>query len=335
MSEEDEAAEFRHFSEILDSFRNYKSDSLAELPRQKNTETAIHLNSTFTSAIVQSSGGIFGAEIDPPKPSLDRNICKVRSTLKQFVREWSHDGKPERMTSFTPLIEGLKRHLALGQFVVCPGSGLGRLPYELAKAGYHAQGNEFSYHMILGSHFILNSGKFQTPNSAVLVPYCLSFSNCLSDKSRLRTVRVPDEIPTQTRGRMSMCAGEFVETYSRQEPGMADGLVTCFFIDTAKNIMLYIRTFARMVRKEGIWANLGPLLFHYAENDAEISVELSWVEVRQLICTYFTIEEEQFPVKCHYSGNSESLAHTQYECVFFIAKRNDQPVRGYSNPVFT
>jgi hypothetical protein len=127
MSEEDEAAELRHFSEILDSFRNYKSDSLAESPRQKSTETAIHLNSTFTSAIVQSSGGIFGAGIDPPKPSLDRNICKVRSTLKQFVREWSHDGKPERMASFTPLIDGLKRHLPLGAICSLSGVRLGQV----------------------------------------------------------------------------------------------------------------------------------------------------------------------------------------------------------------
>ena len=332
---EDEA-ELKHFLEIIDSFRNYKADAAVEADSDKRTLAAVDINAVFTSALVSSSGGIFGANIDdfPPSVSLERNISKVRSTLKQFVREWSSDGAAERNASFTPIIEGLKRYLPSGQFVVCPGSGLGRLPYELAKAGFHSQGNEFSYHMILGSHFVLNGGNFSKPNSAVLFPYCLNFSNCLDQKSRLRSVRIPDEIPAQTEGQMSMCAGEFVETYSKQEAEIADGLATCFFIDTAKNIMLYIRCFARMLREGGVWVNLGPLLFHYAENDSEISIELSWSEVRLLLLDYFSIQEEQFPINCNYSSNSESLSQTEYRCVFFVATRNDKAVTGASNPVF-
>lgn len=341
MDPQDEA-ELRHFLEIVDSFTNYKTDSYQELEAtDKRSRTAADINAMFTTAIVDASAGIFGVDVKnggsrEPQPSLDRNISKARSTLKQFVREWSTEGESERSSCFTPLIDALKQYLpGEQQFVVCPGSGLGRLPYELAKAGFDVQGNEFSYHMILGSHFVLNSGKFSKPDSAVLFPYCLSFSNCLSEKSRLRSIRIPDEIPTRTEGQMSMCAGEFVETYSKQESGTVDGLVTCFFIDTAKNIMLYIRTFARMLRKGGVWTNLGPLLFHYAENDAEISIELSWAEVKQLVLEYFTIEEERFPIQCVYSSNSESLCKTEYKCIFFVAKRNSKPETGFSNPVFS
>jgi hypothetical protein len=35
--------------------------------------------------------------------------------------------------------------------VLCPGSGLGRLPFEVAKRGYGCQGNEFSFFMLLGN----------------------------------------------------------------------------------------------------------------------------------------------------------------------------------------
>ena len=38
----------------------------------------------------------------------------------------------------------------------------------------------------------------------------------------------------------------------------AEAVLTCFFLDTAKNVFLYIRTIADIVRPGGLWANLGP-----------------------------------------------------------------------------
>ncbi|PHJ19172.1 hypothetical protein CSUI_006997, partial [Cystoisospora suis] len=59
--------------------------------------------------------------------------------------------------------------------VLCPGSGLGRLPFEVSRRGYACQGNEFSYFMLIGSDFILNHA-IQT-KSCPIQPYCLSTSN--------------------------------------------------------------------------------------------------------------------------------------------------------------
>ena len=338
---EDDVEEMNHFREIVESFKNYRHDS--QILSDKRTRTAIDINSILTSAIVADSEGLFGntnPREDSPGPTAERNISKVRSTLKQFVREWSKDGEEERNASFKLLVDAMKRHLPVPEdgkgpnpSVICPGSGLGRLPYELSKAGYDAQGNEFSYHMILGSHFILNSGHLDV-ESVVIFPYCLNTVHSISEKSRLRPVRIPDEVPRRTRGQMSMCAGEFVETYERQGYNIADGLVTCFFIDTAKNILLYIRTFAGMLRPGAVWANLGPLLYHYAEQNDEVSIELSWEEVRELICEYFEILEEQKNVDCVYSTNKESLSQTEYHGIFFVARRTEKPVEGFSNPVF-
>lgn len=345
---EEDMAEMSHFKDIVESFKNYKTDALALIdPADKRTATAVEINSILANAIVADSDGLFGhsdngADENDPVPTAERNISKVRSTLKQFVREWAKEGAEERAATFTPLVEAVKRHLSLENipsggnrpFVVCPGSGLGRLPYELAKAGYDAQGNEFSYHMILGSHFILNSGHL-SPESVVIFPYCLNTCGSRSEKSRLRPIRIPDEIPSRTAGQMSMCAGEFVETYEKQGIGFTDGLVTCFFIDTAKNVMLYIRTFAGMLREGGVWVNQGPLLYHYAEQNDEISIELSWEEVRELITEYFDFVEEKSDIHCMYSGNTESMTQTEYHCVFSVARRNSKPVEGFSNPVFS
>ena len=59
---------------------------------------------------------------------------------------------------------------------------------------------------------------------------------------------------------------------------------------------LYIRTIAHIVRRDGIWTNIGPLLYHYADVPHEISIELSWEEVRPYICKYFDILEEEHKV---------------------------------------
>ena len=44
-----------------------------------------------------------------PKPS-DFDMDKLRSTLKQFVRDWSAEGKAERNSVYLPLIEALNEH---------------------------------------------------------------------------------------------------------------------------------------------------------------------------------------------------------------------------------
>jgi carnosine N-methyltransferase len=68
-------------------------------------------------------------------------------------------------------------------------------------------------------------------------------------------------------------------------------VVTCFFIDTAHNIVEYLQTIYKMLKKGGVWVNLGPLLYHYAEMQSELSLELTWEEVKAVACKIgFTIE---------------------------------------------
>lgn len=38
-------------------------------------------------------------------------FCQVRSTLRQFVRDWAKEGQPERQASYQPLISALLKHL--------------------------------------------------------------------------------------------------------------------------------------------------------------------------------------------------------------------------------
>lgn len=41
--------------------------------------------------------------------------------------------------------------------------------------------------------------------------------------------------------------------------------MTCFFIDTAHNVLRYLEVIQHVLRLGGYWVNLGPLLYHWAD----------------------------------------------------------------------
>jgi len=364
-----------HFLEVCYSFIDYKKDAIQDLNRLEATLKslskqdlymwgqldpgmwlrgiclAVEANRQFLQLLPcpdvagaplygPHAEGIF--EVPDGHCVAHRNSSKVRSTLRQFVRDWAVEGKAERDANYGPVMDALKRHLPPSSRersggpkyrVLCPGSGLARLPFELARCGYAAQGNEFSYHMLLGSHFVLNrtDGALQH----VIFPYALSLANRRGHADHMKCVRVPDIYPPDEMpldADLSMAAGEFVEVYRRQTSAW-DAIATCFFLDTAKNIVLYIMTLASIVKCGGLWVNLGPLLYHFADTDTEFSVELSWTEVRTIICQYFDIIEES-QREAYYTANPDSLFRTLFKCLFFVARRNAKPVVGTSKPVF-
>lgn len=52
--------------------------------------------------------------------------------------------------------------------------------------------------------------------------------------------------------------------YARPENREAfDCVATCFFIDTAHNVVEYLEIIHACLRPGGYWVNLGPLLYHW------------------------------------------------------------------------
>jgi len=271
------------------------------------------------------------------------NSSKAVSTIKQFVRDWSQEGAAEREKCYGPLTKALQKYVPLDPNrqrlpkVVTPGSGLGRLTFDVARLGYHAEGNEFSYHMLLGTMWVLND--CDEPLSTTIYPFVLDTNGRQGALDHLRGVQIPDVCPSDFCdpasgfGNISMRGGEFCEVY-KDCSGDIDALLSAFFIDTANNIFHYIRCFADTVRPGGLWANVGPLLWHYSKEgggeEQSVSIELAWEEVKPAIEKYFDIREED-RVDCLYTdrGSKRKL----YHCVYFAAIRNDVPVGGVSSPV--
>eukprot|EP00962_Isochrysis_galbana_P008237 scaffold2248_cov133-Isochrysis_galbana.AAC.12 len=144
----------------------------------------------------------------------ESDMEKVQSTIKQCVREWGEEGRAERESAHTPVLEALGRMLPQpeGKRILLPGAGLGRMVWDVARLGYTAQGNEFSYFMLIASNFVLNV--LGAAGEAVsLHPWVLQTCNNVSTADQLRAARVPhvppDELPET--GNLSMCAGDFLE----------------------------------------------------------------------------------------------------------------------------
>jgi len=99
--------------------------------------------------------------------------------------------------------------------VLIPGAGLCRLLYEITKLGFTAQGNEFSYFMLLSSNYMLNCVTKKEEFS--IFPLIHTYSNIFWENSPIKEFKIPDVDSSEDFKdidcNMSMVAGEFVEVY--------------------------------------------------------------------------------------------------------------------------
>ncbi|EMC92236.1 hypothetical protein BAUCODRAFT_282873 [Baudoinia panamericana UAMH 10762] len=264
-------------------------DLLAEppfsLPKTfEAVDDAIDSNGDIAEAILAFGVPAFGIADDSWKGhATPSDMDKARLTICQLYREWSVEGLSERHASFSPILSALETHLPKARIegrhhcrILVPGAGLGRLVFELYVAGYTVEGNEISYHQLLASNYILNGT--QSAGQHKLYPFALTFTNHLKRSDQLRAVAVPDIHPAtilqEAQGRMpphmkhiarmSMSAGDFCALYRRPEyESCFDAVTTCFFIDTAPNLINYIEAVKHCLRPGAVWINLGPLLWHF------------------------------------------------------------------------
>lgn len=304
--------------------------------RIEKLKHAIWLNYSFLLKIAEPYKNMFklfkassGEILMEPLIVEVKDIIKMRSTLKLFIRDWAIDGAEERNSTYKPILNELqlffkdrpKKDFEEGINVLVPGAGLGRLMYEIAKLGFKSQGNEFSYYMLLCSNYIFNNTTKK--DEFIIQPLIHSFSNIKNEEIPFKKIMIPDEnlaeeLSKTDTGEMSMVAGEFCRVY-KDKLNFFDSIVTCYFIDTANNIIEYIETIHNIIKIGGLWINFGPLLYHYTDNPNEVSIELSWEEIKKIIINFgfeFKKEEE---VKATYSSNKDSMMQRIYKCIFFTA----------------
>ena len=294
---------------------------------------------------------------------------KARSCIHQFYREWSAEGVVEREKCFDPIVRALNTEFETRSrtspgldrseiSVLTPGAGLGRLVFDICRAGFVVEGNEISYHELMASALILNHT--QAVGEYTIAPFALGGSNHLTRSDQFRTYQIPDIHPSTELAnaaqnsrvpadeRMSMATGDFCVLYSQDDARETyDAVTTVFFIDTAPNIIRYIEAVRNCLKPRGIWINLGPLLWHHIARppsskgeDEEMrdshphvyedtgiadpgSVELTNDEVVALVEHLgFAMEKQEVgTIETGYISNPNSMLQNTYRPSFWIARK--------------
>ncbi|KAJ1830901.1 hypothetical protein LPJ63_004639 [Coemansia sp. RSA 2711] len=342
-----------HIDELSERHREIVS-SLGTIDKIKNAEKLVRENYKFVLGLVHSSSvGEMPNPVDDPEEfkrwyqsfcesrtragsamAKSSHMEKVLSTLKQFVRDWSEEGERERAQTYGPILQALEDEFAhvaprdRGNIhVLVPGAGLGRLAFDICCRGFSCQGNEFSYFMLLASNFILN--KSEVVNQHTIYPFVHQFSNVVSASDQLRAVRVPDVLPSEMpyaeTARFSMSAGDFIEIYGAEDQwAQWDAIVTCFFMDTANNVLAYLDAMWNAMKPGAVWINIGPLLWHFDNIEGESSIELTRDEFVALVTKVgFVMEEQQFKkrISATYTANSRSMLQYTYHSFMCVARK--------------
>ncbi|KAK7071023.1 hypothetical protein SK128_013631 [Halocaridina rubra] len=313
-----------HHREMLDSYRKH-------LDQQR---TCIAHNAEILKLIIKDVENIFenvqhqvaDKENEEVKSTLESDIEKVKSTIRQIVRDWSPEGAKEREQCYGPIINQITSLYPPNKVdvqnihILVPGAGLGRLAHELARRGYSCQGNEFSLFMLFASNFVLN--KCRGTNLFRVYPWVHSGSNHLTNADQLKVATFPDSDPSElpAHSDLTIAAGDFLEIY--QEPDAWDCIATCFFIDCANNVVAFIETIYKILKPGGYWVNLGPLLYHFEEQHDEPSIEPSYEVIKQIVVGCgFEITVEKIGVPTAYTQNPNSMMQYKYISNFLVAKK--------------
>lgn len=104
----------------------------------------------------------------------------------------------------------------------------------------------------------------------------------------------------------------------------APQVITCFFIDTAHNVLEYLELIAKLLRRPsesprgrgGVWLHLGPL--HYVHEQAHC-LRLTWEELRgaaEAMGFRFLHQEVR---TCKYKQPPNTLLPSEYRCIHSAA----------------
>ncbi|KAI0359532.1 N2227-domain-containing protein [Trametes cingulata] len=295
-------------------------------------EDSIQLNARVTDAIAHLAHEAFPAEVQQStllQPEIVGDISRVRESLKHFVRDWSNEGREERARIFRPILDVLKaaspderKHMR----VLVPGSGLGRLAWEISQLEFNTTANELSYFMNLAFRYLLSENHTQRAQQHVLQPYASWFSHQRTSDALFRTVAFPDVVP-RLGPDLALAEQDFLSLRTPSDSAGYDFVVTLFFIDTSLNAIETLEHIHSLLRPGGKWINLGPLLW---TGGGQASVELSLEEVLSLaeIVGFSVVgsdenagAERRRTVECEYTADRQAMMRWLYQAEFWVASK--------------
>ncbi|GAX15989.1 hypothetical protein FisN_22Hh155 [Fistulifera solaris] len=189
----------------------------------------------------------------------DHSYDDPHQVVAHIVRDWTAEGKQIRRQLYDWCLSKIDKS---GLRIMVPGAGMGRLAWELAR-NKHAwvEALESSVGMAAAAASIL-----QRKQSGMIHPYSSDqLSNEVNSSQRYLRVQYPDVDDLSTKqGHLSYTVADFLSLNGVvNNQSKFDVVVTCFFLDTASNVLEYITMITKLLRpKGGMWVNVGPLQWH-------------------------------------------------------------------------
>ena len=244
-----------------------------------------------------------------------------------LMRDWTLESKPERDNNYGMVLKEIKKYfnfddknlMKKNNFkVLVPGTGCSRMTFELAKRGFEVEANDFCYIYILCDDYLFN---YSHKNEFQFCPSIHNFSNHYTEASVLKRYSFPDvdireELEKNEAKPIKFVKGDFLLRYKGQKD-LYDLIVTLFFIDVSKNIVEYVEIMHDLLKKGGVWINLGCLDYYHSRNHN--SIDLTWDELRLVIKNYdFDLKNEVMDF-VPYGVRQGSAVSDSYGTVFFNA----------------
>lgn len=321
-------------------------------------DQATTVNAVVTSAITDLALrelGVNGSEVEKRDGG---SLFRTREVLLHFVRDWSEEGADERNVIFEPILDALRDvpEADRGAMrVLVPGSGLGRLAWEISQlgtsslsdldgrtqgertdqAGFKATANELSWYMNLGLRFLIHPSATSTVHQHTIQPFSHRFSNQRTNDLLFRSTSFADVVPRYS-SHFTIAEGDFL----RQSPPIGENgtigyeyIVTEFFIDTGLDIAATLEQIYSLLAPGGLWINFGPLLW---SGGGSVSMELSLDETLALAkgVGFEVLGEEsgeslaetprhlrRRSVACEYTADKMGTFQRIYHAEFWVAKK--------------
>lgn len=256
------------------------------------------------------------------KRSKRNNYFRVVEGLCHYARDWP----VEPCNEVTPLLDYIREQCRdlndTNTVAIVPGSGLGRVAHTLAEdmnfSSVHAV--EFSWLMVLMNEFLY----YNTDEKDLDVyPYLHTYSNHAKPDDQIRPVNIlhslekPENLSIHTADFTKFDIANHLKIHES-----ADNLVfvTCFFLDTAENLIEYLQAINRLSSQfngKKKWINLGPLKYGTAAK-----IEISDEELKILVKNMgWKITDEKEPKLLGYLTDKKGLWQGYYNVTMWSAEK--------------
>ena len=332
----------KNCSRIISSLeRNYSSLSQAHLSKLpfnykdkiEKVKKGIELNQEFYNKVASLYKDEFD-HIKYTKEDLDQHRVFEEYLIRHFymsclMRDWTLESKPERDNNYGNVLKEVKKYFNYDDKnlmknknfkALVPGTGCSRMTFELANRGFEVEANDFCFIYILTVDYLFN---YSNKNEFQFCPSIHSFAHSYTESAVVKKYSFPDidirqELEKNEAKPITFIKGDFLLKYKGIKDKF-DLIVTLFFIDVSKNIIEYVEIMHDLLKKGGVWVNLGCL--DYFHSRYHNSIDLTWDELRQVIKNYdFEIKNEVTDF-VPYGVKVGSMVSDSYGTVFFTAMK--------------